>query len=102
MQTSQLGQIKALKDRVCDLKSKLEAQDALISNLVSDNLDHLQANMTLTQHINRLEVKWLNDQAWFHNIESVLHNLCHIVRAETDSDLSGLLMSESGDRKSVV
>ena len=63
MQTSQLRQIEALKDRVHDLKSKLEAQDMLIGNLISDNLDHLQANMTLTQHINRSEVKWSNNQA---------------------------------------
>lgn len=41
MQMSQLGQIEALKDRVHDLKGKLETQDALISNLVSNNLDHL-------------------------------------------------------------
>ena len=63
MQTSQLRQIEALKDRVHDLKSKLEAQDMLINNLVSNNLNHLQVNMTLIQHINRLEVKWSNDQA---------------------------------------
>ena len=63
MQMSQLGQIEALEDRVHDLKSKLEAQDMLINNLVSNNLNHLQVNMTLIQHINRLEVKWSNDQA---------------------------------------
>ena len=48
IQTSQLGQIEALKDRVRNLESKLEAQDMLIGNLVNNNLDHLQANMTLT------------------------------------------------------
>ena len=63
MQTSQLGQIEALEDRVHDLEGKLEVQDALISNLVSNNLDHLQAKMTLTQHINRSEVRWSNNQA---------------------------------------
>ena len=91
MQTSQLGQIKALEDKVCDLKRKLEAQGAIINNLVSNNLDHLQANMTLTQHINRL-----NDQAQFWNIESVLQGLHHIVGAETDLELLGPSTLDSG------
>ena len=63
MQMFQLGQIEALEDRVHNLESKLEVQDTLINNLVSNNLNHLQVNMTLIQHINRSEVKWLNDQA---------------------------------------
>ena len=91
MQTSQLGQIKALEDKVCDLKRKLEVQDAIINNLVSNNLDHLQANMTLTQHINRL-----NDQAQFWNIKSVLQDLHHIVGAETDLELLGPSTLDSG------
>ena len=41
MQTSQLGQIEALEDRVHNLKCKLEVQDTLIRNLVSNNLNHL-------------------------------------------------------------
>ena len=100
MQNSQLGQIEALKDRVCNLEGKLEAQDVLISNLVSNNLDHLQANMTLTQHINRLEVKWSNDQAQFWNIKSVLHDLCSIMGAEMDSNLLGpSTLGSGGDRE---
>ena len=63
MQMSQLGQIEALEDRVHNLESKLEVQDTLINNLVSNNLNYLQVNMTLIQHINRSEVKWSNDQA---------------------------------------
>ena len=63
MQMFQLGQIEALEDRVHNLESKLEVQDTLINNLVSNNLNHLQVNMTLIQHINRSEVKWLNDPA---------------------------------------
>ena len=55
IQTSQLGQIEHLEDKVCILKEKMVAQDNLISNLVSNNLNHLQANMQLTQYINRSE-----------------------------------------------
>ena len=104
MQTSQLGQIEALKDRVHDLEGKLEAQDTLISNLVSNNMDHLQSNMVLTQHLNRLEVEHSNTNHQLQNLESIVWNLCHIVGAETNTDLgsSGLSTSESGDRKSVV
>ena len=95
MQTSQLGQIEALEDRVHDLEGKLEAQDTLISNLVSNNLNHLQSNMTLTQHINRLEVWWSNNKKCLRSIESVLHDLQHIVGAETDTDLDSLGLSTS-------
>ena len=98
MQTSQLGQIEALEDRVRNLEGKLEAQDMLISNLVSDNLNHLQVNMTLMQHINRLEVWWSNNEHHLRSIKSALHNLQHIVGTETDTDLgsSGPSTLESG------
>ena len=96
MQTSQLGQIEALEDRVHNLKGKLEVQNTLINNLVSNNLNHLQANMTLTQHINRSEVKWANNQARFWNIKLVLWNLHHIVGVGTNSELSGPSTSDSG------
>ena len=75
---------------MCNLKDKLEAQDALISNLVSDNLDHLQSNMILTQHLNRSEVECLNTENQLQNLESIIQNLCHIVGVETNMDL-GLL-----------
>ena len=54
--------------------------------------------MTLMQHINRLEVRWSNNENYLQSIESVLCNLQHIVGRETDTDLglSGLLTSESG------
>ena len=35
-----------------ELERKLEEQDCIISNLVGDNLDHLQDNMRLTAYIN--------------------------------------------------
>ena len=45
MQTSQLGQIKALEEKVHNLKVKLAEQDCIIANLVGDNLNHLQDNI---------------------------------------------------------
>ena len=59
MQTEQLGRIETLeeelrssKGKVADLEQKMMEQDHVIAQLVGDNLDHLQANMRLTAHIN--------------------------------------------------
>ena len=59
MQTEQLGRIETLeeelrssKGKVADLEQKMMEQDQVIAQLVGDNLDHLQANMRLTAHIN--------------------------------------------------
>ena len=59
MQTEQLGQIKALEEelrssrgKVADLEQRMTEQDQVIAQLVGDNLNHLQANMRLTAHIN--------------------------------------------------
>ena len=59
MQTEQLGRIETLeeelrssKGRVAELEQKMMEQDRVIAQLVGDNLDHLQANMRLTAHIN--------------------------------------------------
>ena len=59
MQTEQLGRIEALEEelrssrgKVADLEQKMMEQDRVIAQLVGDNLDHLQANMRLTAHIN--------------------------------------------------
>ena len=59
MQTEQLGRIEILeeelrssKGKVADLEQRMMEQDRVIAQLVGDNLDHLQANMRLTAHIN--------------------------------------------------
>ena len=59
MQTEQLGRIEALeeelrssKGKVADMEQKMMEQDCVIAQLVGDNLEHLQANMRLTAHIN--------------------------------------------------
>ena len=59
MQTEQLGCIKALKEelrsskvKMVELEQKMMEQDWVITQLVGDNLDHLQDNMRLITHIN--------------------------------------------------
>ena len=59
MQTEQLGRIEVLeeelrssRDKMAELEQKMMEQDRVIAQLVGDNLDHLQANMRLTAHIN--------------------------------------------------
>ena len=59
MQTEQLGQIETLEEELCsskgklaDMEQKMMEQDWVITQLVGDNLDHLQDNMRLTAHIN--------------------------------------------------
>ena len=59
MQTEQLGQIEALEEELCsskakviEMEQKMTEQDRVITQLVGDNLDHLQDNMQLTAHIN--------------------------------------------------
>ena len=60
VQTSQLGQIEAFEEDVHILKEKLAEQDCIITNLVGDNLDHLQDNMRLTTHINSSQTRMSN------------------------------------------
>ena len=58
MQTEQLGWIEALEElcssraKMTELEQKMMEQDCVITQLVGDNLDHLQDNMHLTAHIN--------------------------------------------------
>ena len=59
MQTEQLGRIEALEEelhssrgKVANMEQQMMEQDRVIAQLVGDNLDHLQANMRLTAHIN--------------------------------------------------
>ena len=65
MQTKQLGCIEALEEELCssrvrmvELEQKMSEQDQVITQLVGDNLDHLQDNMCLTAHINSLQ-EWM-------------------------------------------
>ena len=59
MQTEQLGRIEVLEEelrsskvKMVEMEQKMMEQDCVITQLVGDNLDHLQDNMQLTAHIN--------------------------------------------------
>ena len=52
MQTEQLSRIEALEEELRSFREKVQEQDHVITQLVGDNLDHLQDNMHLTAHIN--------------------------------------------------
>ena len=52
MQTEQLGRIETLEEELCSFREKVTEQDRVITQLVGDNLEHLQDNMRLTAHIN--------------------------------------------------
>ena len=60
IQMSQLGHIDNLEDQVWILTNKVMEQDHVITNLVSDNLEHLQDNMRLTAHINSSQTRMGN------------------------------------------
>ena len=58
MQTEQLGRIEALEEelhssrvKMVEMETKTVEQDRVITQLVGDNLEHLQDNMRLTAHI---------------------------------------------------
>ena len=70
--SSQLGQIKNLEEEVHNLKAKIAVQDDIISNLVSDNLEHLQLNAQLMVHINRSEDCWVAAKTQFQLIKQIL------------------------------
>ena len=72
IQTSQLGQIENLEDEVHVLKEKVVVQDMVVSNLISNNLDHLQANMQLTAHINRSEARWVANEWHLQYLEEMI------------------------------
>ena len=55
MQTEQLGRIEVLEEELCSFRTKVEEQDQVITQLVGDNLEHLQDNMRLTAHITSLQ-----------------------------------------------
>ena len=79
MQTKQLGRTEALEEELHsskakteELERKMEEQDCVITNLVGDNLDHLQDNMQLTTHINSSQEQMSQLEHWLGQVRSVL------------------------------
>ena len=100
MQTEQLGRIETLeeelhssKGKVADLEQKMMEQDRIIAQLVGDNLDHLQANMRLTAHINSSTERAERMEHWLGQVASVvmgfLEGRMEGLEEETTSESSG-------------
>ena len=94
MQTEQLGRIEALEEelrsskaKAIELEQKLTEQDRVITQLVGDNLDHLQDNMWLTAHINSS-----NEQ--LSQMEHRLGQVGSVVMGFLEGRLEGLMEEE--------
>ena len=79
MQTEQLGRIEALEEelrssrgKVAGLEQRMMEQDRIIAQLVGDNLEHLQANMRLTAHINSLQERMTQTEHRLGQVASVV------------------------------
>ena len=109
MQTEQLGWIKALEEelrssraKMVELEQKMTEQDWVITQLMGDNLDHLQDNMCLTAHIN-------SSQEWMGQLEHRLGQVGSVLMGmiegaieregltETSSSLGSRGSDASGD-----
>ena len=97
MQTEQLGWIEALEEelrssrgKVADLEQKMMEQDRIIAQLVGDNLDHLQANMRLTAHINSSTER-------VERMEHRLGQVASVVMGFLEGRMEGLLEEEGSN-----
>ena len=97
MQTEQLGRIKALKEelrsskvKMVELEQKMMEQDQVITQLMGDNLDHLQDNMCLITHINSLQEQMGQLEHQLGQVRSVLMGMIKgaIEREGTSGSLS--------------
>ena len=98
MQTEQLGRIEALeeelrssREKVAELEQKMMEQDRVVAQLVGDNLDHLQANMRLTAHINSSTER-------AERMEHRLGQVASVVMGFLEGGMEGLL--EEGSQES--
>ena len=88
----------ALEGWNAKLEHKLEEQDHVISNLVGDNLEHLQDNMHLTTHINSSSERMAQLETWLGQVGSVLMGMIEGVIEREGLDSSEAGMSDaSGD-----
>ena len=111
MQTKQLGQIEALEEelrsskaKMVEMEQKMTEQDCVITQLVGDNLDHLQDNMQLTAHINSSNERMSQMEHRLGQVGSVvmgflegrLESLMEEEREGTTKSLSSLEAGTSG------
>ena len=105
MQTEQLGRIEALEEELCssrekmvEMEQKMTEQDWVITQLVGDNLNHLQDNMWLTAHINSSQEQMVQMEHRLGQVGSVvmgflegrLESLMEEEREEGTTELSSL------------
>ena len=113
MQTEQLGWIEVLEEelrsskaKMIEMEQKMMEQDHIITQLVGDNLDHLQDNMRLTAHINSSQERMAQMEHRLGQVGSVvmgflegrLESLMEEEEETTESSLSGAeTLDASGD-----
>ena len=109
MQTKQLGQIEALEEelrslrgKMVELEQKLMEQDRVITQLVGDNLNHLQDNMRLTAHINSLQERMVQMEHWLGQVRSVVMGFLEgrlesLMEEERENKLLSSLEVETSD-----
>ena len=102
MQTEQLGRIEALEEelrssraKMVELEVKTTEQDRVITQLVGDNLDHLQDNMRLTAHINSSSDRMSQLEHRLGQVGSVLMGMIEgQMEGTVESEASGSLGSK--------
>ena len=99
MQTEQLGRIETLEEELCSFKEKVQEQDWVIAQLVSNNLEHLQDNMRLTAHINSSQDRMAQLEHRLGQVRSVLMGMIEgAIKREGLTETSSL----SGSRGSAA
>ena len=92
-----------------EMEQKMTEQDCVITQLVGDNLDHLQDNMRLTAHINSLNEQVSQMEHWLGQVGSVVMGFLEgrlesLMEEEMETSSSGLsdqgTLGASGDRPS--
>ena len=107
MQTEQLGQIETLEEKFLALEGrnqllehKLEEQDHVITNLVGDNLEHLQDNMHLTAHINSSQEQMTQLEHRLGQVRSVLMGMIEgVIKREGLDSLEAGTSDASGNNQ---
>ena len=104
MQTEQLGRIETLEEelrssrgKVADLERKMMEQDRVIAQLVGDNLEHLQANMRLTAHINSSTERMERTEHRLGQVASVVMGFLEGRMEEVMEEMSGSSGSGGSD-----
>ena len=91
MQTEQLGRIEALEEELRSFREKVQEQDHIITQLMGDNLEHLQDNMRLTAHINSSQDQMLRLETQLGQVGSVLMGMIKgVIEREGLMEMSSL------------